>query len=139
TVHAGEIKGPQSIWQAIRELKAERIGHAVHAMEDPALIAYMAEHCIGVECCLTSNVQTSTVSDYQSHPMSGFLQNGLLATLNTDDPGISAIDLHFEYQVAAPAAGLTYDQIKQAQKNAIDIAFLGRVEKQQLIDKKKVN
>ncbi|PKO03365.1 MAG: adenosine deaminase [Chloroflexi bacterium HGW-Chloroflexi-5] len=136
TVHAGEIMGPQSIWQAIRELKAERIGHAVHAVEDAALIAYLAVHHIGVECCLTSNVQTSTVRDYQSHPLRTFLESGVLATLNTDDPGISAIDLNYEYEVAAPAAGLTVDQIKQAQKNALEIAFLSQDEKQGLIAKK---
>ncbi len=136
TVHAGEIMGPQSIWQAIRELKAERIGHAVHAVEDAALMTYLAEHHIGVECCLTSNVQTSTVRDYLSHPLRTFLESGVLATLNTDDPGISAIDLNYEYEVAAPAAGLTVDQIKQAQKNALEIAFLSQDEKQGLIAKK---
>ncbi|MDP3451072.1 MAG: adenosine deaminase [Anaerolineaceae bacterium] len=136
TVHAGEIMGPQSIWQAIRELKAERIGHAVHAVEDAALMTYLAEHRIGVECCLTSNVQTSTVRDYQSHPLRTFLESGVLATLNTDDPGISAIDLNYEYEVAAPAAGLTVDQIKQAQKNALEIAFISQDEKQGLIAKK---
>lgn len=136
TVHAGEIMGPQSIWQAIRELKAERIGHAVHAVEDAALMTYLAEHQIGVECCLTSNVQTSTVRDYLSHPLRTFLESGVLATLNTDDPGISAIDLNYEYEVAAPAAGLTVDQIKQAQKNALEIAFISQDEKQGLIAKK---
>lgn len=136
TVHAGEIMGPQSIWQAIRELKAERIGHAVHAVEDAALMTYLAEHHIGVECCLTSNVQTSTVRDYLSHPLRTFLESGVLATINTDDPGISAIDLNYEYEVAAPAAGLTVDQIKQAQKNALEIAFLSQDEKKSLIAKK---
>jgi adenosine deaminase len=136
TVHAGEIKGPDSIWQAIRGLGAERIGHAVHAVEDPALMAHMLEHHIGVECCLTSNMQTSTVKDYPAHPLRQFLEKGLLATLNTDDPGISAIDLHYEYDVAAPASGLTTAQINQAQKNALEIAFLNKEEKTRLLDKK---
>ncbi|HCS40230.1 MAG TPA: adenosine deaminase [Anaerolineaceae bacterium] len=137
TVHAGEIKGPESVWQAIHGLGAERIGHAVHAVEDPALMAYLAEHRIGVECCLTSNVQTSTVGDYLSHPLREFLKTGLLATLNTDDPGISAIDLPYEYEVAAPAAGLSIDQIRQVQKNALEIAFLSKEEKNDLIEKKR--
>ncbi len=136
TVHAGEINGPESIWQAIRGLGAERIGHAVHAVEDPALMAYMLEHHIGVECCLTSNVQTSTVKDYPAHSLKQFLEKGLLATLNTDDPGISAIDLHYEYDHAAPAAGLTAAQITQAQKNTLEIAFLNTDEKTRLIEKK---
>ena len=136
-MHAGEIKGPESVWQAIHGLGAERIGHAVHAVEDPALMAYLAEHRIGVECCLTSNVQTSTVGDYLSHPLREFLKTGLLATLNTDDPGISAIDLPYEYEVAAPAAGLSIDQIRQVQKNALEIAFLSKEEKNDLIEKKR--
>jgi adenosine deaminase len=132
TVHAGEAAGPQSVWQAIRELGASRIGHAVTAPEDPSLLDYMAEHLIGVESCLTSNVQTSTVPNYASHPIRRFLEHGILATLNTDDPGVSAIDLAHEYEVAAPAAGLTPQQIRQAQRNALSITFLSTEERQQL-------
>ncbi len=123
TIHAGEAAGAQSVWQAIRELGAERIGHGVRAIDDPALLDYMAEHKIGVESCLTSNVQTSTVPSYGEHPLRRFLERGLLATINTDDPGISGIDLPYEYQVAAPAAGLTAEHTRQAQRNALDVAF----------------
>ena len=132
TVHAGEAAGSESIWQAIRDLGAERIGHAVRAAEDTALMDYMKEKRIGIECNLTSNVQTSTVADYPSHPMKKFMEKGLLATLNTDDPGISAIDLTYEYEVAAPKAGLTPTMIRQAQANALTIAFLSDEEKQAL-------
>ncbi len=132
TVHAGEAAGPASIWQAIRELGAERIGHAVTAGRDPALLDYMAAHGIGIEANLTSNVQTSTVPDYASHPLRSWLERGLLATINSDDPGISAIDLPYEYRVAAPAAGLTPAQIRQAQANALTVAFLSAEEKEAL-------
>ncbi len=132
TVHAGEAAGPQSVWQAIEGLGAERIGHAVRAPEDPRLMDFMAEHGIGVESNLTSNVQTSTVAGYDRHPLKLFLERGILATLNTDDPGISAIDLHYEDEVAAPAAGLTPAQIRQAQKNALATAFLTAAEKETL-------
>ena len=136
TVHAGEAAGAESIWQALRELGAERIGHAVRAVEDPALMDYLLEHKIGIECNLTSNVQTTTVPDYPSHPMRTFMEKGLLATLNTDDPGISAIDLPYEYIVAAPKAGLTEDMIRQAQQNALTVAFLSEAEKKSLSRKK---
>ncbi|MCS7040996.1 MAG: hypothetical protein NZP34_15420, partial [Caldilineales bacterium] len=106
------------------------IGHAVAAGQDPALLDYMAEHGIGIEANLTSNVQTSTVPDYASHPLRSWLDYGLLATINSDDPGISAIDLPYEYRVAAPAAGLTPAHIRQAQANALTIAFLSEAEKQ---------
>jgi adenosine deaminase len=124
TVHAGELAGPESVWQAIRGLGATRIGHAVNAAQDASLLDYMAQHRIGVESNLTSNVQTSTVPDYASHPLRLFLERGLLATINTDDPGISGIDLRYEYDVAAPAAGLTAGQIRQAQHNALAVAFV---------------
>ncbi len=132
TVHAGESAGPESIWQAIRELGAARIGHGVTAAGDAALLDYMIEHQIGVESCLTSNVHTQTVAEYGAHPLRGFLERGVLATINTDDPGISAIDLGYEYRVAAPAAKLTPAQIQQAQKNALAVAFLSSEEREAL-------
>jgi adenosine deaminase len=132
TVHAGESAGPESIWQAIRDLGAERIGHAIHAVEDRDLLDYMAQQHIGIEANLTSNLQTSIVPDYAAHPLRQFLQLGLLATINTDDPGISGIDLPYEYEVAAPAAGLTQEQIRTAQLNALEVAFLTPAEKDAL-------
>jgi adenosine deaminase len=132
TVHAGESAGPESIWQAIRELGATRIGHAVAALGDLWLLDAMAEYEIGIESSLTSNVQTSTVPSYDAHPLRRFLDLGLLATLNTDDPGISAIDLRHEYEVAAPAAGLTAEQIARAQRNSLSVAFLSADDRQAL-------
>jgi adenosine deaminase len=136
TIHAGEAAGPESIWQAVNALGAERIGHAVRAIEDPRLLDFLAEKQIGIESGLTSNVQTSTVASYDRHPIKQFLERGILATLNTDDPGISAIDLHYEYEVAAPAAGLSPAQIRQAQENALTVAFLSPPEKAALLKKK---
>jgi adenosine deaminase len=132
TVHAGESAGPDSIWQALRELGAQRIGHAVAAAQDPGLLDYMADHRTGVETSLTSNVQTRTVPDYASHPAHLFLERGLLVTLNTDDPGISAIDLRHEFEIAAPAAGFSPAQIQQAQRNALSVAFLTDEERNRL-------
>ena len=137
TNHAGEIAGPESIWEALHGLGAERIGHALSAIEDPSLMDYMAKYGIGVESCLTSNVQTSCVAGYPAHPLRKFLEAGILATINTDDPGISKIDLPYEYNVAAPKAGLTEQQIHQAQINALEVSFLTKEEKKLLIEKKR--
>ena len=132
TVHAGEADGPASVRSAIEDLGATRIGHGVRAIEDPALLDLMVARGIGLEANLTSNVQTSTVPDYAHHPLRRFLERGLLATINSDDPGISGIDLVHEYEVAAPAAGLTPAQIRQAQANALEIAFLPEAGKREL-------
>ena len=135
TVHAGEAAGPESIWQAIRELGAERIGHGVKAVEDPALMDFLAEQGIGIESCLTSNIQTSTVAALDKHPLITFLDKGVLATINTDDPAVQGIDIIHEYQVAAPKAGLSAAHIRTAQENGLKIAFLSEAEKQALIAK----
>ena len=132
TVHAGEAAGARGIITAVEKLGATRIGHAVRAVEDLSLMSMLRERRIGIEANLTSNVQTSTVADYAAHPLKRFLEEGLLATINTDDPGISGIDLPHELDVAAPAAGLSEQQIVQAMENAWEIAFISPDEKAQL-------
>lgn len=132
TVHAGEAAGPESIWQAIRDLGAERIGHGVKAIQDPALMDFLAEKRIGIESCLTSNIQTSTVPSLAQHPLKTFLEHGVLASINTDDPAVQGIDIQHEYHTAAPAAGLSPEQIRQAQINGLEMAFLSAAEKQAL-------
>lgn len=123
TIHAGEADGPGSIRDAINLLGATRIGHGVSAIQDPALLDELADRGIGLECCLTSNIQTSTVASYADHPLRRFLEHGILATINTDDPGISGITLDHEYETAAPLAGLLPAQIEQARQNASTIAW----------------
>lgn len=137
TVHAGEAAGPESIWQAIRDLGAERIGHGVNSTQDPHLIDYLVENQIGVETCLTSNIQTTTVASLQAHPIRQFLASGMLVSLNTDDPAVEGIDLQYEYNVAAPATGLTKHDVRVLQKNGLKMAFLSENEKIQLIAKVK--
>ena len=85
-----------------------------------------------MESCITSNIQTSTITDIKKHPLKTFLEHGIKATINTDDPAVEGIELKHEYDVAAPAAGLSIEQIKQAQINGVDIAFLSDHEKKVL-------
>ena len=136
TIHAGEAGGPQSVWDAVKLLGAERIGHCTRCLEDPALVDFLLENRIPIEANLTSNVHTSTVPNLAAHPLHRMLERGLTASINTDDPGISAIDLAHEFNVAAPAAGLTREQIHQAQVNALETAFLSEDEKETLRRKK---
>jgi adenosine deaminase len=132
TVHAGEAGGPESVWDAVRLLGAERIGHCTRALEDPALVDFLLENGIAIEANLTSNVHTSTIPNLASHPLRHMLARGLRASVNTDDPGISGIDLRSELEIAAPAAGLSLEQIRQAQRNALETAFLSEEEKRTL-------
>jgi adenosine deaminase len=131
--HAGEADGPASVRQAVLELGAERIGHAVRAAEDPATIDLLVERRIPVESCPTSNVQTSTVASYAAHPLPLFLEQGVCVTLNTDDPGISGIDLAHEYRVAEEKMGLSAAELRQLQENALRAAFLTAAERTNLL------
>ena len=124
TAHAGEVRGPESIWSAIKDLGAERIGHATHVFEDQKLVEYMVKNKIGIEVNLTSNVQTKVVENYDVHPLKQMLYAGLLASINTDDPGISHVDLPYELSIAARAAELSQKEIYRAQENAIITAFM---------------
>jgi adenosine deaminase len=136
TVHAGEADGPESVWSAIRELGATRIGHGIHSLRDPELVEYLAEHRIGLEVSITSNIHTGTVDEYINHPVRQLFEQGLLVNLNTDDPAISGIDLPYEYEQAAVAAGLTPAMTRQSQANALEMAFLSQAEKDKLLIKK---
>ncbi|MGA9573963.1 MAG: adenosine deaminase [Lysobacterales bacterium] len=135
TIHAGEADGPQSVWSAIRDLGAERIGHGFRSIEDPALVDYLVERGIGLEVCPTSNLHTSTVENYAVHPIRLLAERGVRFCLNTDDPGISAIDISHEYLVAAPATGLTREQVQQSQRVGLEMAFLSEQEKKNLQSK----
>jgi adenosine deaminase len=132
TVHAGESAGPESIRQAVQVLGASRIGHGLAAASDPSLMDLLFQHQIGIEANLTSNVQTSSVKDYASHPVKLFLEQGLLVSIHSDDPAISGITLPYEYNVAAPQTGCSEKQIRQLQLNALESAFLSPREKQKL-------
>jgi adenosine deaminase len=129
TIHAGEWSGPESVRQAVEELGADRIGHAIGAREDPAVMDLLAERGVAIESCPTSNVQFSTVPSYQHHPLPMYLQRGLLVTVNTDDPGISGIDLPHEYRVLREEMGLGEEQIRRLQENGVKAAFLTEEER----------
>jgi len=132
TVHAGESDGAASVWSAIRDLGATRIGHGLRSFEDPELLDYLGEHGIGLEVSLTSNIHTSVINSYQEHPIASYLEQGLLVNLNTDDPVISGIDLRHEFEQAAPRAGLDRAQLRQIQDNAVQMAFISPDQRQAL-------
>ncbi|MGI2188711.1 adenosine deaminase [Shewanella oncorhynchi] len=132
TAHAGEAAGSQSMWQAIQELGATRIGHGVNAIHDPKLMEYLAKHRIGIESCPTSNLHTSTVTSYAEHPFRTFMDAGALISLNTDDPGVSAIDIKHEYRIAKSELKLTDAELAQVQRNGVEMAFLSDSERKVL-------
>jgi len=131
--HAGEAAGAESVRQAVLGLGAERIGHGIRAIEDPAVIDLLLERGIPLEVCPTSNVQTSTVPDLASHPLPELLARGVAVNLNTDDPSISGIDLAHEYRVAQESLKLGEDDLRRLQENAVAAAFLTPEERADLL------
>lgn len=93
TVHAGEALGPESVWDAVRILGVERIGHGVRASEDPALVAHLAEQGIPLEVCPTSNVRTGVYPSLEAHPVRRLFDAGVPVSVNTDDPTFFGVSL----------------------------------------------
>jgi len=129
TIHAGEAAGPASVWQAINDLNATRIGHGVKSIEDEKLLDYMLTHDIAIESCLTSNFQTGTIKDLSKHPIKQYLDKGLRVCLNTDDPAVQGIEIKDEFILARNTLKLTEQDITQLQKNALAASFLSESEK----------
>lgn len=122
--HAGETTGPETIWDAIRDLGADRIGHGTSATQDPELLAYLAEHRIALEVCPTSNIATRAVTDLDLHPVKEMVAAGVLVTINSDDPPMFGSDLNNEYAVAARLLDLDELGLAQLAKNAVEASFL---------------
>jgi len=122
TAHAGETMGPESIWAALR-IGAERIGHGIAAVGDPALVSYLRDRQIPLEICITSNVATGVVAAYEDHPVRRLYDSGVLITLNSDDPGLFGTTLTREYELAASLYRFTETELRQIAANAFRCRF----------------
>jgi aminodeoxyfutalosine deaminase len=139
--HAGEIGGPESVREAVEILGAERIGHGIAVMNDPALAESFANRKVVLENCLTSNLCTGALAKQTGktdaaladHPLPKFLERGLAVTLSTDDPGMFHTDLLTEYSKAA-ALGLSNEQLLNLAEHSFSAAFLPPADKRQLLE-----
>ncbi len=123
TVHAGESAGPESIWGALN-LKAERIGHALTAAEDPELMEELAERQIPIEVCVTSNLRTGCCPELAQHPVRRYFDQGLMLTLNSDDPAMFRTSLAEEYALAQQAFAFTDEHLRELARNSFEASFL---------------
>jgi aminodeoxyfutalosine deaminase len=122
--HAGETAGPESIWSALRELHAHRIGHGVRAVEDPELVAYLAEHRIPLEVCPTSNLRLGVYPDFSRHPLRLLHESGVPVTVSSDDPPLFGTTLSDELALLGTAFGFTRPDIDGFVIRAIRCSFL---------------
>lgn len=123
TIHAGEADGPESIRAALA-MGAKRIGHGIHAVEDEALIARLAEEGVTLEICPTSNLQTRVVEDLRDYPLRKLFDAGVRVTLNTDNPTVSGTTLPREIALMQELLGFTDEEIATMQRYAREAAFL---------------
>ena len=121
--HAGESTGPETIWDAIRYLGAERIGHGIAAAQDPELLAYLAGNGITLEVCPTSNVRTRSVPSFAEHPLPALVAAGVPVTINSDDPPMFSTTLNNEYLVAAGLLGLDEAGVSDLARAAVRASF----------------
>lgn len=133
SVHAGETVGPQSIWGALDALKAERIGHALHAWPDKVLMERLVREQIPLELCISSNVRTACCHDVKAHPIRRYFEAGALVTLNTDDPEMFQTTLNHEYQLAKDYFEFTDDELRQVAANSFRASWLPEERKQELL------
>lgn len=121
--HAGETTGPGTVWDALRLLGAERIGHGTSAAQDPALLAHLAATGIPLEVCPSSNVATRAVASLDVHPLRAFRDAGVTVTINSDDPPMFGTTLNREYGVAADLLGLDESGVADLARAAVRASF----------------
>ena len=123
TTHAGEILGPESVWDAINNLPVTRIGHGVRSIEDPNLMAELANRDIALEVCPGSNIALSVYPDLASHPLNSILKAGISISLNADDAPFFATTVGSEYQSGAKDFGLDLEQLRDISRMAMQASF----------------
>jgi len=123
TTHAGEVLGPQSVWDAIDDLKVERIGHGVRAIEDPDLVKELVERGVTLEVCPGSNVVLDVYPDFASHPIAKLRDAGVKVTVSTDDPPFFHTTMRREYEELEKAFGWDEEDFRALNATALDAAF----------------
>jgi adenosine deaminase/aminodeoxyfutalosine deaminase len=133
TAHAGESTSPQSIWGALN-LRAERIGHGLKAYQDPELIEELATRQVPIEICITSNLRTGCCHSLAEHPVRNYFDQGLMITLNSDDPAMFQTSLTDEYQLAQTAFAFTDEHLRELARNSFEASFLPPEKKLQFLN-----
>jgi len=121
--HAGETTGPETVWDAVRLLGAERVGHGTSSAQDPALLEHLAAAGIPLEVCPSSNIATRAVATLDEHPIRAFRDAGVVITVNSDDPPMFGTTLNREYEIAADLLGLDEDGLRALATTAVDVSF----------------
>ncbi len=133
TAHAGETDGPHSVWGALN-LHAERIGHGLTAAQDAELVEELAQRQVPIEICITSNLRTGACKSLAEHPVRNYFDQGLMITLNSDDPAMFGTSLLYEYQIAQESFGFTDEHLRELARNSFEASFLDPEKKLAYLD-----
>jgi aminodeoxyfutalosine deaminase len=131
--HSGETTGPETVWDAVRLLGAERIGHGTSAAQDFTLLEHLAEHGIALEVCPSSNVATRAVASIDQHPLRTFVEAGVPVSIASDDPPMFNTTLNREYEIAAELLDLDRDGIADLARTSIEVSFAPDDVKQRIL------
>jgi adenosine deaminase len=129
TAHAGEAKGPASVWETLQNFHPSRIGHGVRSIEDSSLVAYLKQHHIHLEVCATSNVQTAIYNTIEDHTVDKIYRSGVSMSVNTDGRTISDVSLNSEYALLEKTFHWTKEDFLHCNLEAIDHAFISEENK----------
>ena len=121
--HAGETTGPQTVWDAVRLLGAERVGHGTSSAQDFTLLEHLAEEGIALEVCPSSNVATHAVGSIEEHPLRTFVEAGVPVSIASDDPPMFNTTLNREYELAAELLDLDRDGIAELARTSVRVSF----------------
>lgn len=135
SIHAGELCGAFSVRDALDLVKPDRIGHGVRAIEDPELVARLADSDTVLEACPGSNIALKVFPDFRSHPLKTFYDAGIRVTLNSDDPPFFHTTLGKEYEIAASEMGFDDDALNTMTRTAIEAAFVDEATRATLMAK----
>jgi adenosine deaminase len=133
TIHAGEWAGADSVWNAIGNLFADRVGHGINVLEDDAMVSVLAQRGVTLEVCPSSNVLSGVVDTLDAHPLHTLTQRGIVTTINTDDPSICAVTLSDEIALTIENSPITLNDVKDYTLRAARASFLPASERQALI------
>ncbi|HEX8436226.1 adenosine deaminase [Archangium sp.] len=131
--HAGEFRGPEGIWESLRWLGAERLGHGVRCLEDPALVEYLAERRIPLEVCPSSNVALHVFPSLEQHPVEKLMAAGLAVSLASDDPPLFSTSLTDEYLRCAATFHWSAETVLTLAAAAVEHSFLAEPRKRELL------
>lgn len=131
--HAGEVVGPASVWGAVDALQAERLGHGIRSVDDPALIEHLRNRGVVLDVCPSSNLCTGATLAWEEHPLRTLYDAGVKITLNTDDPTFFHTTLIDEYRKAVEHFGFGVDELCTLVLNGVRASFLPPREQELLL------